>query len=49
MSSSINGGRYMPAWITWLTVHWLSVMLTSGAVIAVIFVIVNRKLLFYKE
>lgn len=39
----------MPTWIAWLTENWLSIMLASGAVIAVVFVIINRKLLFYKE
>lgn len=39
----------MPAWIQWLTEHWLSVMLAAGAAVAVIYVILHRKLLFYKE
>lgn len=39
----------MPAWIAWLKENWLSIMLGAGAIIAVIYVIANRKLLFYKE
>lgn len=44
-----EGGATMPAWIQWLTEHWLSVMLAAGAAVAVIYVILHRKLLFYKE
>ncbi|MFD0589964.1 hypothetical protein ACFQZE_18445 [Paenibacillus sp. GCM10027627] len=39
----------MPGWIAWLTEHWLSVMLTLGAIVAILYVIINRKILFYKE
>jgi len=39
----------MPAWIAWLKENWLSIMLGAGVIIAVIYVIANRKLLFYKE
>lgn len=39
----------MPEWIAWLSEHWLSVMLGLGALAAVIYVIANRKLLFFKE
>lgn len=39
----------MPLWIAWLRDHWMSVMLAGGAVIAVIYVIARRKLLFFKE
>lgn len=39
----------MPVWIAWLKEHWLSVMLGAGAALAIIYVIANRKLLFFKE
>ncbi|MFC4778044.1 hypothetical protein ACFO9Q_14680 [Paenibacillus sp. GCM10023252] len=39
----------MPRWIEWLAEHWLTVMLALGVGIAVAFVLMNRKLLFYKE
>ncbi|GGG78531.1 hypothetical protein GCM10010918_39320 [Paenibacillus radicis (ex Gao et al. 2016)] len=39
----------MPLWIEWLTHHWLSVMLIAGAIIAVLYVMINRDMLFYKE
>ena len=39
----------MPEWIEWLTDNWLSVLLGAGALIAVIYVYANRKLLFFKE
>jgi hypothetical protein len=39
----------MPLWIEWLKEHWLSFLLTIGIVIAIVYVIANRKLLFYKE
>lgn len=39
----------MPPWIVWLTDHWLSVMLTFGVVVAVVWVFFNRNLLFNKN
>ncbi|WP_256976009.1 MULTISPECIES: hypothetical protein [unclassified Paenibacillus] len=39
----------MPLWIAWLRDNWLSIMLCAGVIIAVIYVIANRKLLFFKE
>ncbi len=39
----------MPEWIAWLRENWLSILLGAGALVAVIFVYANRKLLFYKE
>jgi hypothetical protein len=39
----------MPLWLEWLDNHWLPVLLTIGVVIAIVYVIANRKLLFYKE
>lgn len=39
----------MPLWIAWLQEHWISFLIVAGVVIAVIYVIANRSLLFYKE
>lgn len=39
----------MPLWIAWLKEHWISFLIVVGVVIAVIYVIANRSLLFYKE
>ncbi|SFE67784.1 hypothetical protein SAMN04487969_10580 [Paenibacillus algorifonticola] len=39
----------MPAWIVWLTDHWLSVMITCGVVVAVAYVLFNRNMLFNKN
>lgn len=39
----------MPIWIAYLRDHWLSFLIAAGAVIAVIYVIAKRSLLFYKE
>ncbi|CAM4343510.1 hypothetical protein PAAL109150_21805 [Paenibacillus alkaliterrae] len=39
----------MPLWIEWLRDHWLSFMLAAGTIVAIIYVVANRKLLFYKE
>ncbi len=39
----------MPLWLEWLDNHWLPVLLTIGVVIAIVYVIAHRKLLFYKE
>jgi hypothetical protein len=39
----------MPLWIEWMKEHWLSFLLILGIVVAFIFVIANRKMLFYKE
>ncbi len=39
----------MPLWIAWLEEHWLSAMLILGAIVSVLFVFINRKLIFYKE
>ncbi|NIK23473.1 hypothetical protein FHS17_002652 [Paenibacillus lupini] len=39
----------MPMWITWLTDHWLTVLLLAGIFVAVLYIILDRSLLFYKE
>jgi len=39
----------MPLWIAWLRDNWLTVMLGIGVIIAVLLVIANRKLYFFKE
>jgi len=39
----------LPLWIAWLKEHWISFLIVVGVVIAVIYVIANRSLLFYKE
>ncbi|MDF2836211.1 MAG: hypothetical protein K0Q63_1851 [Paenibacillus sp.] len=39
----------MPLWIAWLRDNWMSILLGAGVVIAVIYVLANRKLLFFKE
>jgi hypothetical protein len=39
----------MPLWIEWLQEHWLSFLIAAGAVIAIIYVVAKRKLLFFKE
>lgn len=39
----------MPLWIEWLKENWLSFLLGLGIVIAIIYVVTHRKLLFYKE
>ena len=39
----------MPLWIAWLRDNWMSILLGAGVIVAVIFVLANRKLLFFKE
>lgn len=39
----------MPMWISWLTDHWLTILLLAGIVVAVVYIILERSLLFYKE
>lgn len=39
----------MPLWIEWLTEHWLSVMLVAGLLIAALYVLFNRDMLFSKD
>lgn len=39
----------MPLWIKWLSEHWMSVLITIGVIVAIAYVINNRKLLFFKE
>lgn len=39
----------MPLWIEWLRNNWLSIMLTAGVIVAIIYVITKRKMLFYKD
>jgi hypothetical protein len=39
----------MPAWIDWLTEHWISTALVIGLIAAIVYVFSNRDSLFYKE
>jgi len=39
----------MPLWIAWLQEHWLATLLVIGVVVAIVYVIANKSLLFYKE
>lgn len=39
----------MPLWIQWLQNHWFPFLICVGVVVAILFVIAKRKLLFYKE
>lgn len=39
----------MPLWIAWLRDNWMSILLGAGVIVAVIYVLANRKLLFFKE
>lgn len=39
----------MPLWIAWLRDNWMSILLGAGVIVAVIYVLAHRKLLFFKE
>lgn len=39
----------MPLWLEWIDTHWLPVLLTLGVIIAIAYVIHNRKQLFFRE
>lgn len=39
----------MEALLSWLVRHWVSAMIAAALIIACIFVLVNRKALFYKQ
>lgn len=45
----VEGMEEMPLWIAWLRDNWMSILLGAGVIVAVIFVLANRKLLFFKE
>lgn len=46
---SDKGGKVVEAFVNWLSAHALASVLIVGSVIAVVFVVVNRKTLFYKQ
>ena len=39
----------MPLWIEWLQDHWLTTILVIGVIVAIVYVIAKKELLFYKE
>ncbi|PLT47666.1 hypothetical protein B8V81_1890 [Paenibacillus pasadenensis] len=39
----------MDALLGWLVRHWVSAMIAAALIVACVFVLVNRKALFYKE
>ena len=39
----------MPQLLSWIERHWLGVFLVAALLMAIVFVLTNRKSLFYKE